>query len=168
MDKRSLSLDSDGFADLCLDLLSVGKSVRFTARGGSMQPLVRDGNVLLVEPVLNMPLRLGMVVLCFQKPDKVVVHRIITKKQVGKVVSFLIQGDHVPKPDGWFGNDEILGIVTEIDRDGKFISLLTPQAQVLAGMAILKSRKILNKRRKYLSYFYSKMKRLPVFKQFFQ
>lgn len=167
MQKKCLSSNSESFAELCVDLLNRGKSVRFMAHGSSMKPMVRDGDILLVEPALINSARLGMVVLCLASPGRVVVHRIIKIKRDQKAFKYLIQGDNVEKPDGWFTAKEIIGNIKSIQRDGTVVDLHSPTAKSLAVLVALKVRTPLSRRARVLSYLYSRIKRLPIFKVFF-
>lgn len=167
MENKQLSSTSEGFAELCVDILTGGRSVRFTAHGSSMQHLVRDGDVLLVEPAQSNSLRLGMIVLCTVSPGRVVAHRVIGRKTIDGELKCLIQGDHVEKPDGWFNAKDIVGKIISIERDGTVIDLRTPQARVLAVLAAVKVRGPLSRRNRLLSCLYSRIRRLPIFKVFF-
>jgi hypothetical protein len=46
-----LSFGSDQFADLAKEILDKGRSLRFRARGLSMRPTIRDGDLLEIQPI---------------------------------------------------------------------------------------------------------------------
>ena len=50
------------FTHILADLLASGQTVRFTAPGHSMHPVIRHGDVLLVDP-LDRPVRAGDILL---------------------------------------------------------------------------------------------------------
>ncbi|MEQ8171645.1 MAG: signal peptidase I [Candidatus Eremiobacterota bacterium] len=96
-----------------------GASLRFQARGGSMTPFIRHGDIITITP-LTCSLRTGDVV-AFINPanNKLAVHRII---DTGKKF-FIIKGDAFSRPDGVISEDNILGCVRKVERNGKSISL---------------------------------------------
>jgi len=55
--------DSASFEALSRELLKGGLSVRFEARGASMSPCIRDGQIVHVTPVIVSKLRKGDIVL---------------------------------------------------------------------------------------------------------
>lgn len=101
-------------------VLDKGKPFRFQATGGSMSPFVRDGDVITVSPLSDIPPRLGDVV-AFIRPEsgKLVVHRVVGKRDG----SYLIKGDSAPDCADVIPRANILGRVTRVERDGKRVYL---------------------------------------------
>jgi len=158
----TLSCTSTDFMELGSEFLRLGKSIRFQAHGNSMQPLVRDGDILLLEPVLQKKVKVGDIILCAPQPDVVVVHRVIRRKTKSNKTSFLVQGDHVGRPDGWISSQKIYGRAVKIERDPNSIDINFPVMRILGWMALIRSRWTFNR-----SGFYRKasqmVKRLPGF-----
>lgn len=167
MEEKCLSVNAEGFAELCSDFLTMGKSVRFTAHGSSMHPLVRNGDILLVEPSWNNSLRVGAIVLCRVSSGRVVVHRVIHKRRNQHEFVYLIQGDNIKESDGWFSSKDIIGKIVSIERQGVFLDLSTPRARILALLVTIKIRYPHLTRSRVIRFLYSKMKRLPIFRMFF-
>ncbi len=119
----------------------MGKSVRFQARGVSMKPLVRDGDVLVVEPLGQDQPRVGEVVLCSTASEHVVVHRVIRRQIKSDRHTTQVQGDQISQPDGWMSDAQILGRVTSLERDGRVIELDRPLMRALGRYAALRSRR---------------------------
>lgn len=94
-------------AQLALELLAKGQSVRFVARGHSMRPFVRDGDQVEVSPGVRP--RVGDLVL-LRQGDFGVVHRVVAR--FGR--RLLIKGDNLPRADGWFTGDDLLGVVVAV------------------------------------------------------
>ena len=46
-----ISLNRDEFAELALQILDDGNSLKFRAHGESMNPFIRNGDILEVQPV---------------------------------------------------------------------------------------------------------------------
>lgn len=130
-------------ADVCnltRDLLRMGKSVRFQARGMSMKPLVRDGDILLIEPLGQRLPRLGDVVLCQTANGRVLAHRVIKRQGKPGGYTYLIQGDVVADPDGWITRDQIWGRVSKLERGGNVINLENPFVKALGKYSAFRSR----------------------------
>jgi hypothetical protein len=136
----SLPCTSAAFAELSADVLRAGAGLRFRAHGASMQPLVRDGDVLLIRPVCPDAVRAGDIVLCSSRPDCIVVHRVIRVAAGPDGPRFTVQGDAVLHPDGTFSAAQIYGRVAAIERDGSQIVLDEPVMRMLGRAALLRSR----------------------------
>lgn len=115
-----LRLSGEALTDLMRTVLAKGKPFRFRARGFSMSPFIKDGDIVMVTPFAGTSPRTGDIV-AFLHPEtgKVAVHRIIK----GKSGLYSLKGDNSPEGDGDLAADRILGHVTCIDRDGKKIQL---------------------------------------------
>ena len=111
-----LSLSGESLLGLLEAVLAKGVPFRFRARGFSMSPLIKDGDVLTVAPRGEARLRPGDTV-AFINPlnGKPAVHRIIRLDR-GSVV---VKGDNVAEPDGLVPERDVLGIVTSVERRGK-------------------------------------------------
>lgn len=136
----SIPCTSAAFAELSAELLRAGKAIRFQARGASMSPLVRDGDVLLVQPVDARAIRVGDVVLCVSEPGRVVVHRVVRRVSGADGDQFTVQGDAVSGPDGLIRQTQVYGRVATIERDGRCILMDRPEVKILSGLAALRSR----------------------------
>lgn len=112
------TLSSEDFIDLAKALLRRGQPLRFRATGASMEPSIRSGDLLTVDPIDAQALRPGDVVL-YQSERGPRVHRMVG--QVG--ATFRLQGDapgclveEVPVA-------EVLGRVALVERGGRPIRL---------------------------------------------
>jgi signal peptidase I len=136
----SIACGSPAFAELSTDLLKSGRSVRFRARGTSMSPLVRDGDVVLVQPVEAGSIRVGDLVFFSQEPGNIVVHRVIRKQAGPEGVQFTVQGDQVSRPDGVIPMSQVYGKVVAVDRQGVRIETDRPVMRILGWSMVLRSR----------------------------
>jgi signal peptidase I len=162
MNPVSLPCNSRAFAGLSSDILHQGKSLRFKARGVSMRPMVRDGDILLVQPVEAGRIRVGDVILCSSQVDRVVIHRALRRLSSPDGETFLVQGDQVVWPDGWIPQSQVYGRVAAIERAGVPIDMHSPAVRLLGWLAVLRSRGQLGRRR--WSRFATQLaRRLPVF-----
>jgi hypothetical protein len=139
-DLTNFPCNSAAFAGLSAEVLSLGKALRFRARGSSKQPLVCDGDCLLVCPVNSCSIRVGDVVLCSSDADHVVVHRVVRRQHGPDGWRFLVQGDQVRQPDGWVLPPQLYGRVTALERAGVDMDLMRPGLRALGWFTALRSR----------------------------
>lgn len=112
---------SGDFADLCERLLASGTSVKFEARGGSMRPLLREGDVLTVDPARAAELHVGHIVLYRDAAGRAVVHRLVGRDR--KSGMLLVRGDaQFTRPD-LLDPAEVLGRVISLSRGGTTLEL---------------------------------------------
>jgi signal peptidase I len=141
----SIACDSTAFAELSTEILRSGKSLRFQARGGSMWPLVRDGDVVLVAPLDARSVRTGDLVLFRAGPGNVVIHRVIRVEVSQGRRRFTVQGDAVLLPDGVIPEAQVCGRVAAIDRGGAHLDMDRPVLRSLSWLAALRSRRNLGR-----------------------
>jgi phage repressor protein C with HTH and peptisase S24 domain len=113
--KGELSLSGESLTELMRAVLAAGKSFRFRAKGLSMSPFVRDGDILTVQPLQGSTPRRGDIV-AFIHPGTgtVAVHRVV-RAGAG---FFYLKGDNAPDGDGGLPPESILGTVTRVERAG--------------------------------------------------
>jgi len=121
-----------GHDDLAIRSLRAGTPLRVRARGGSMLPFLRDGDVLMVRPVDVVGVRIGDV-LCYEPPSGgLCLHRVVARGERG----FVTRGDalsyleEVPEAT-------VLGVVTARERRGRTVALDTPTARRQAYLIAL-------------------------------
>ena len=128
---KDLPISRAALLELMREVLARGIPFRFRARGWSMTPFIRDGDVVRVAPLRRSAPALGEVV-AFIHPDagEVIVHRVIGRRGA----SCLIQGDNAPSgADGFVPGENILGRVTRVEREGRVIWLgLGPERYLIA------------------------------------
>jgi len=136
----SIRCDSEAFADLSREILGKGKSLRFRARGNSMWPLVRDGDILLVRPIGTGEVRLGDLVLFHTGKGNVVVHRVVRCDAGRGGMRYLVQGDAGSGPDGLIPAAQVQGRVTSLEREGVAIDLQHAASRALSRLAVVRAR----------------------------
>jgi signal peptidase I len=113
-----LSLSGTALKEFLQAVLAKGASVRFKARGFSMHPFIKDGEVVTVSPVTGGRLYAGDVVaFCHPDSGRLVVHRIIKKNAQG----FILRGDNCAEADGLVPAASIVGLVTEVGGNSRII-----------------------------------------------
>lgn len=118
--QKELTLSAQALALLLEAFRERGVSLRFKAKGFSMSPFIKNGDVITISPLNNKPPRLGDII-AFSDPTthKVRVHRVIKKKNT----SCLVKGDNTAWRDGYVEQTNILGYVHKVEREGKRIFL---------------------------------------------
>jgi signal peptidase I len=111
-----ISLSAPVIMELIEAVHEKGASFRFQARGHSMTPAIRDNDVITVSPLLTSIPRRGDV-LAFRHPEQeqMLVHRVLWAREE----KCFIKGDNCPNADGWIPTENILGIITKVERAGK-------------------------------------------------
>jgi ribosomal protein S18 acetylase RimI-like enzyme len=106
--------------ELLRAVLDQGAPFRFQAPGFSMAPFIRDGDVVTIAPLNGRAPRVGEVV-AFVQParGRLALHRVIARRGA----TWLIRGDNSPEPDGLIPRENILGVVTRMERDGRTVRL---------------------------------------------
>lgn len=125
---ENASLSGVVLRELTRATLQSGKSLRFTARGYSMAPFIRDGDLITIVPCESSP-RPGEV-LAFVNADtqRLTVHRLISRTASGSV----LKGDNVGEPDGFVPDAQLLGRVARVERAGRTV----PGVLGMGGRAI--------------------------------
>ena len=120
MRKGEFSISGSTLIELFKDVLGKGASFRFQVKGFSMSPFIKDGDLVMVSPLLGSSLRLGDVVVFIQPGvRRLAIHRVIRKKGS----SCFIKGDNTYQIDGLIPKTNILGYVTRVERNGKRVYL---------------------------------------------
>lgn len=125
------AVDSNELAILIRAATAGGNSISFNAPGGSMQPFIHSWDKIFVSPNGKESIRTGdILVFVHPKDGRVLAHRVV-KIADGR---FFCKGDNVSGTgDGWITNEDVLGRVVRIQRDGKEIHLgLGVESKVIA------------------------------------
>ena len=121
----------DDFLELSKVILESGHAIRFQARGWSMHPAIRNGDVLTVAPVGDAHIKAGDVVLYTTDDRQILVHRAIGKGQEGGRTVFLIRGDACLGVSERIPRERILGRVAKIERNGRIRQIDTTVCRMI-------------------------------------
>jgi uncharacterized repeat protein (TIGR01451 family) len=99
--------DSRLFEDLTRDLLQQGVGVRFRARGASMSPAIRDGEMVYITPVIVSKLRKDDIVLT-KSENGFRLHRIVLADYAND--AYITRGDCGRQDDPPLSGSQILGL----------------------------------------------------------
>lgn len=103
--------------DLVADIARQFGEVRLKVKGVSMLPALWPGDVLTVRRASPADLRPGRILLCYGEQG-FVAHRFVGRR--GDL--FVTRGDALPREDRPFREDQVLGQVVAILRDGRSVS----------------------------------------------
>jgi signal peptidase I len=117
------------FLDVSTELLQCGHSVRFKAPGRSMQPTIKEGETITVDPIAPEEVKRGDIIL-YRTPGGVVAHRVVGIERKMSTQSsslsphhlFLLRGDSATTCDAPVAPDQVLGKVISVMRDGRNIN----------------------------------------------
>lgn len=113
MDHGELQVSREDFAALAGELLGGGTGFTFRARGTSMSPFIRDGDVIEVVPIKARP-RLGEVVMVEDSRGRLLVHRVVAMDEGGVVT----RGDAAAAPDDPAPFEAVVGRVLRVTGRG--------------------------------------------------
>lgn len=97
-----------GWASGHIDKLSNGETVKFRPRGNSMNPKIKSGNLVTVEPI-SCPPDVGSIVLCKVR-GRQYLHIVSAIKKDRFQIS-----NNKGRVNGWIGLSSIYGICTKVE-----------------------------------------------------
>ena len=124
-----LSLKREDFASITQEVLGRGRALRFRAKGGSMSPFIRNGDIVEVIPVKG-KINLGDVVFYRSSHGRMVIHRVIQRRKR----SIITKGDALFGHDGSISLEQILGRVAVVDKRGARITLDCRSGKLLSAL----------------------------------
>jgi len=128
---RSQAVASDTFSEVTADVLASGCGVCFRATGGSMNPTIKAGEKITVEPVAPRAVKVGDIILYWNHRG-VIAHRVVRiERTPGDDWVFLLRGDAAGACDAPVESGRILGKVLSVEREGCSISLCSRKAKLL-------------------------------------
>lgn len=127
---HELSFSGTDLVELLRVVLGKGVPFTFRAKGFSMFPSIRDGDIVTVSPLQDAVPRLGDV-LAFVGPggERLIIHRVVGTQGD----AYLARGDATSEADGLVREEDVLGRVTYVERDGQETRLgLGPERFLIA------------------------------------
>jgi signal peptidase I len=116
-------LNRTKFRTLVGEILKSGNRVRFQANGGSMQPFIRNNDILEVASLDSRRIKCGDVLLVETGEGRLLVHRVAKIDHRDGISNYLITGDNSSAPDGWYRSENILGRLEVVERGTRRIKL---------------------------------------------
>lgn len=120
---RELSLTRAEHMELSAEILAKGGALRVEAHGSSMHPLIRDGDVLTIQPAEAPTLKVGDVALYRVAGERMVAHRIVGRPMRDGGAMLAARGDSSNGTDEEIHAEQVMGRVVLIQRGETTISL---------------------------------------------
>ncbi|MEI6102810.1 MAG: GNAT family N-acetyltransferase [Methanothrix sp.] len=160
------NLSMKALVELLSAVTEKGKSFRFRAAGISMIPFIKNMDVITVSPMPSgRPVVGDVVAFLLPETEKLAVHRIIDKRND----SYIIKGDNVPEPDGLIPSQNVIGLVTKVERNGHRVLLgLGTERQLIALLArhdLLKCIRVKSLTRKLFARILIKMQGTTLYRE---
>lgn len=128
------------FVDVSTELLECGHGVRFKAPGRSMQPTIKEGETITVEPIAPEAVKRGDIIL-YRTPGGVVAHRVVgIQRKMSAHHLFFLRGDAAAMCDAPVASDQVLGKVISVERDGRSINPYCLRVKTLRLARLIASR----------------------------
>jgi phage repressor protein C with HTH and peptisase S24 domain len=125
----AFEMENSLFAQLMVDVINKNKSFRFSAKGISMSPFIRDGDILTISPIRKR-LIVGDVVAVLSGNNGFFIHRIIGTSRLG----LLVKGDNRDDADGTFPREMICGVVSKIEHNLDLVRFGLGPEKVIIGL----------------------------------
>ncbi len=129
----TLHIEADDFAGLAGDMLRAGREIRFRARGASMSPFIRDGDIVTVQPARADDLRPGDVALYVRSDGQVMLHRVLGRDRHTTPPLIITRGDARTGPREPVAPEQILGRAIASSRGARTFRLNAATAR-LSGL----------------------------------
>jgi signal peptidase I len=123
-----------GNASRIAEMLIQRGHLSLRVHGTSMLPWVQAGDIALIRKIPHENVRCGDVIL-FRRDSQLFVHRIVEKRESLDASELLSKGDAHPTPDGIVNEEDLLGRVVRLYRNGRRINLDVP-GQLALGLFI--------------------------------
>lgn len=109
--------------EISTTLLHRGMRVRFAAKGQSMQPAIRDGEVITVIPVAAAEVKRRDILL-YRTARGLIAHRVVgIERDQGQAAAFTLRGDASGACDAPVQAEQILGKVVSVQRGDRQIGI---------------------------------------------
>jgi hypothetical protein len=131
-----MSLEAEAYVELACEQLTRARVLHTRAAGYSMWPSLRVGQRVRILPCPSEPAVLGDVVLVARGP-KLVLHRVVGVRPN----AVLLQGDALPRPDGWVPRTALLGRLGRSPLDA-LLGRLAPWISPALFLCALAARKL--------------------------
>jgi hypothetical protein len=102
--------------ELGKEILKRGKRIRFRVMGGSMNPFIRVGDIVEIEPSDIWKLKAGDVAFYVRPKGQIVLHRVVSKREEDRVPVLTCQGDASMEAEGPIYPSQVLGRAVSVFR----------------------------------------------------
>ncbi|MGA1823939.1 MAG: signal peptidase I [bacterium] len=126
----------DKFIELSTQLLRHGEKIRFQAPGHSMQPTIREGEIITIEPVAPSAVRKGDIIL-YRWEHGIIAHRVIDMElNEDTGYRFIVRGDAAHTCDDPVYFSQVLGKIVSVERKGRCIELVSLRSKLWSAVCV--------------------------------
>jgi len=111
------------FLELSQELLDRGALLRFRAHGRSMHPFIKNGNILIVEPLNGTSASIGDVIFYRRAEGSLTAHRLIKKNRNKDIMVLITKGDPLSYFDPPIPVEQVMGRVISIELQERQLQL---------------------------------------------
>ncbi|HAM50457.1 MAG TPA: hypothetical protein DCP92_07070 [Nitrospiraceae bacterium] len=111
---REVNLGREEFFSLSVEIIGKGGTFSFKARGSSMYPFIRDGDILTIAPIETTALQVGDVAFYRNDSDGLIAHRVVGRNMQDGRTTLLIRGDRGSFE--YVDPEHVLGRVISVQR----------------------------------------------------
>lgn len=116
------------FIEVSTELLCQGQRVRFKAPGRSMNPTIKEGETITIQPVAPSAVSKGDIIL-YSFERGFIAHRVLRiLRRKSDAPCFIMRGDASDSFDYPVGTQQVLGKVISVERGGRSIDLYSKRA----------------------------------------
>ena len=120
---KILNLKGADFTLITQEVLGREKILRFKAKGESMHPFIRDGDILEITPANGEKVRVGEVIFYRVGEKRMVAHRVTERITENGRLVFVTKGDSNVAGEERVYPEKIMGRVRTIERKGRKICI---------------------------------------------
>jgi signal peptidase I len=128
---REATLETSDFVDHARKLLSKGISIHLRMSGATMRPAIEDGDIVTIDPVTDVPIKQGDIVLYHSTQDTAVIHRVVRLERGGPQRLVITRGDSASQNDLPVPIERVLGRIRLVERAGQPVALKKPARRIL-------------------------------------
>jgi len=118
-----LNANRADFLELSQELLDRGALIRFRAHGRSMHPFIKNGDILIVEPMKGKSPDIGDVIFYRHPDDTLTAHRLVKINDCGGNAVLFTKGDYLHNLDLPVQPEQVIGRVVQIEGSRKQLAL---------------------------------------------
>lgn len=117
-----MNFKSSDLLQLSSEIIHRGCCLRFMAKGHSMHPFIKDGEVVIVKPIGIFEIKKGDVIL-YHTSLNMIAHRVIKRKRENNKIMLVTKGDSNLNFDTLVQENNILGKIIAIEKPNGTINL---------------------------------------------
>jgi signal peptidase I len=118
------------FIEVSTELLRQGQTVRFKAPGRSMNPTIKEGETITIQPAAPSAVSKGDIIL-YSFERGFIAHRVLRiLRRKGDAPCFIMRGDASDATDYPVAAQQVLGKVISVEREGRSIDLYNKRARI--------------------------------------